>query len=124
MMFYPYGAQSEMAMSWVTEEETRTSKVQYGTSRTVLEEEAWSAIQGQYNFKNQYVSDYIHKVILRDLLPGTRYFYRVGDDSDGWSPVYWFKTRENSYDSTVRLAALADQVRRYPWPVNHHYLDS
>eukprot|EP00873_Tetraselmis_striata_P007437 jgi/Tetstr1/427701/TSEL_017826.t1 len=100
---------SEMAMSWVTEEETRTSKVQFGTSRTALGEEAWSAVQWQYNFKNSYVSGFIHKVILRDLMPGVRYYYRVGDDDDGWSPVYWFKTRQNSYDSTVRLATLADQ---------------
>lgn len=101
-------------MSWVTEEETRTSKVQFGTSRTALGEEAWSAVQWQYNFKNSYVSGFIHKVILRDLMPGVRYYYRVGDDDDGWSPVYWFKTRQNSYDSTVRLATLADQVRQPP----------
>jgi hypothetical protein len=33
-----------------------------------------------------------HFVVLRDLVPGTTYYYRCGDASGGWSEVYSFTT--------------------------------
>lgn len=35
---------------------------------------------------------YVLKATLRNLRPGTSYFYKVGSDEGGWSPVYRFRT--------------------------------
>ena len=35
---------------------------------------------------------YVHKATLKKLLPATYYYYRVGSDATGWSPVYKFRT--------------------------------
>lgn len=50
----------------------------------------------------------MHKVILKNLKPGTRYFYKFGSDKDGWSSVYSFMSRPDDSVKTARFIAYAD----------------
>lgn len=75
-----------MTVAWNTQADT-TSEVEYGTS------------SGTYTMSETGVSalgngplGYIHEVTLAGLQPGTTYYYRVGNASDGWSAEYHFTT--------------------------------
>ena len=46
----------------------------------------------------------IHRVVLKGLNGGTRYFYKFGSDNDGWSSVYSFMSRP---DASVKSASLS-----------------
>lgn len=100
---------------WMTNEQTPTSIVRYGTDPNDLDQYSaeWKPgePQRQYEWnKRGYLSNWMHKIYLRGLEPSTIYFYKCGDEDDGWSAVYWFHTRAEGPGSTVRIAALADQV--------------
>ncbi len=47
-----------------------------------------------------------YKSTMTDLAENTEYVYRVGNDVDGWSPVYDFKTQ--SFDGSFSFLAIAD----------------
>jgi len=96
--------QTSMVFSWVTREITKTSTVQYGTdSKNLVQTEigTWS----QYNYDN-YTSGFIHQVIVTNLQPATKYYYRVGDANDGWSKEWSFNTATNK--SSVNVTIFAD----------------
>ncbi|KAK4765105.1 hypothetical protein SAY86_026195 [Trapa natans] len=39
---------------------------------------------------------WIHSAVMKGLKKGVRYFYQVGSDSGGWSPIYRFTSRDDS----------------------------
>lgn len=47
-------------------------------------------------------------ILLENLLPSTEYFYRVGTDQHGWSPIYSFTNRPSNKDQSVYLIAYVD----------------
>lgn len=79
------GNPNGMAVSWQTHVRTNTSTVQYGLSNSSLSMEA----VGQCS---SYYATFDHHVILQNLQPSMRYFYRVGDAKGGWSPIFSFLT--------------------------------
>lgn len=51
---------------------------------------------------------FMHTILLSDLRPSTMYFYRVGTDQHGWSPIYSFRNRPATKDESVYLVAYGD----------------
>lgn len=49
-----------------------------------------------------------HKVVLTNLLPDQRYFYRFGNDADGWSNVHSFRSKPPSSARTAKFIAYGD----------------
>lgn len=66
-----------------------TSTVEYGLAPRSLD----TTVQG-YNWTYTDTSSQrnysFHLATMTGLVPGTTYFYRVGDDLDGWSSVFSF----------------------------------
>jgi 3',5'-cyclic AMP phosphodiesterase CpdA len=97
-----------MAISWVTSERTPTSSVKFGTrSGSYTRTENGSPHSYAMGSLGEY-RGVIHDVILRGLDLSTTYFYRVGDDSHGWSREYNFTTRPSFSRISVRIGVVAD----------------
>ncbi|CAI5738639.1 unnamed protein product [Hyaloperonospora brassicae] len=50
----------------------------------------------------------MHRVVLKGLNVGTRYFYKFGSDKDGWSSVYSFMSRPDASVKSAKFIAYAD----------------
>eukprot|EP00884_Botryococcus_braunii_P013968 jgi/Botrbrau1/22572/Bobra.176_1s0005.1 len=51
----------------------------------------------------------LHSAVLRDLVPGRRYYYSFGDEDYGFSPEYTFVAAPDaSPEATVKVLAVAD----------------
>lgn len=79
------GNSNGMSISWSTETKPITSTVKYGKVST------------QYDLQSigksvSYWETYHSHVILSELEPNTKYYYIVGDDTDGWSKEYSFNS--------------------------------
>jgi predicted phosphodiesterase len=96
------GDPTEMSITWVTWGMTPTSTVEFGTTSGVYD----FSISGT-NHSYSGWSGYIHDVILTGLIPDTRYYYRVGDESMGWSDEFDFMSPPD-YHKNVTFAAIAD----------------
>jgi predicted MPP superfamily phosphohydrolase len=75
-----------MTVMWQTTAPTATSTVEYGLTEKLGES------AGGRRVTYPYETGVIHEATIHGLKPGTRYFYRVGDARDGFSPVYGFRT--------------------------------
>ena len=49
----------------------------------------------------------MHTVVLKQLQPGTRYFYQFGNDQDGWSDVQTFTSRPAPSTKSAKFIAYA-----------------
>lgn len=109
----------EMAVMFNSASKT-TPMVQYGRNRDSLTQsasgdsttyqasdmcESPATIVSQVWFRDP---GYMHKVILQELALGKRYFYRFGNDKDGWSEVFSFKSRPAPAVKTTKFIAYAD----------------
>lgn len=84
---------SEMAVTWVTLENTATSTVQWGTSNSAAG--LTNSADGKANDRNYSSGGWvgsIHSAVMTGLKPATTYYYRVGDASGGWSDIVSFNT--------------------------------
>nr|CAD7595216.1 unnamed protein product [Timema genevievae] len=101
---------TEMVVTWSTVNDTshmvEGSWVEYGLD--VLNLTANSSYSGTTSFRNQY----IHRVKLTDLEPGSVYVYHCGSEL-GWSPVFWFKTRPAGQSWSPMLAVYGDLGNSY-----------
>nr|CAD7394660.1 unnamed protein product [Timema cristinae] len=92
---------TEMVVTWSTVNDTRHivegSWVEYGLD--VLNLTANSSYSGTTSFRDQY----IHRVKLTDLEPGSVYVYHCGSEP-GWSTVFWFKTQPAGQSWSPMLA--------------------
>jgi acid phosphatase type 7 len=78
-----------MAISWNTKSKTATSTVKFGT------------ISGLYSIEttgqaSSYYENFNHHVVLSNLQADTLYYYIVGDEIDGWSEEYSFRSAPTS----------------------------
>nr|CAD7398002.1 unnamed protein product [Timema poppensis] len=93
--------ETEMVVTWSTVNDTRPmvdgSWVEYGLDDLNLT--ANSSYSGTTSFRGQY----IHRVKLTDLEPGSVYVYHCGSEL-GWSTVFWFKTRPEGQSWSPMLA--------------------
>jgi len=103
------GNLGEMVIDWVTEDDTATSTVKYGLNTNNLNMRATGS-SSSYVFI-VYISPSLHTATLTQLKPATRYYYQVGDDTGGWSDVFYFDTEDPSPltpSNTLRIAIMAD----------------
>jgi hypothetical protein len=81
----------EYAVMWATKAVTKSSLVQYGIGSLTQTEKG---IMYTYDSSPTYPTDsQLHLVILKNLRPGQFYKYRVGNEEDGWSPMFNFTTK-------------------------------
>ena len=110
----------QMFVSYVTNSNESLCQCQYGFNRDSLDHQI-NGISDKYQSSDmcegkanqigpQTFIDpgFIHKILLENLLPSTIYYYRVGNDFDGWSSIDSFRTRSNQSDVQVDLIAYGD----------------
>lgn len=73
--------------------DTQTHQVKYGTFSGFYTQ----VDDGFSQASPHQMLGYLHEVQLTGLQPNTRYFYVCGDDTDGWSPEFSFKTAPAGY---------------------------
>jgi len=107
----------EMVVWWITDNEPRRSEVRYGTSPRLLDKLATSSHVQQYRYQGTrmrggYTSGYMNEVVLKDLDLDEQQrtiYYKCGDDRNGWSEVFSFKTRPTHPDAPVTFVTHGDQ---------------
>ncbi|HQP37261.1 MAG TPA: fibronectin type III domain-containing protein [Polyangiaceae bacterium] len=88
---------TSMTVAWHTVNPA-SSKVQWGLDAAKLTSTAAGTSElGPGNL------GYIHEAEMTGLKPGTTYFYRVGDDTDGWSAPFSFRTSPPQSPSCGKL---------------------
>jgi len=78
---------SEVTISWNTDDQCDTV-VRYGTDAALLDLET----TGLGDATPVLEVGYTHEVTLQGLAPLTRYYYRAGDESRGFSSIFTFRT--------------------------------
>ncbi|CAH8497067.1 unnamed protein product [Heterobilharzia americana] len=96
---------STISVTWVTQENTESSTVLYGTERLNMKSTGYvkEFVDGG---REQRVM-YIHRVIITDLIGNTLYNYKCGS-MDGWSPVLQFRALPSHPYWSPRLAVYGD----------------
>ncbi|CAF2391579.1 unnamed protein product [Rotaria sp. Silwood2] len=103
-----YGSDpSLMIVTWVTLNEVNDSIVEYGQDE-MFDQRATGSVSIFQDSGTERRREYIHRVVLRNLMPGHKYFYHCGSDEYGWSPVFWFTAMRNDSDFVVRMAVYGD----------------
>jgi hypothetical protein len=98
---------SLMIVTWITLNEVNDSIVEYGQFDT-LDQRAIGSVSIFQDGGSEQRQEYIHRVILRDLIPGQKYFYHCGSDQYGWSPLFWFTAMRNDSNFVVRMVVYGD----------------
>ena len=93
---------------WKTNEPEDTAQVALGTSATydqtqLCEESANQVAQNLFRDPG-----FTHTIEMDELVPDTRYAYRVGNDEHGWSDEHNFQSAPN-VPRTVRFVGFGDQ---------------
>ncbi len=110
----------QMFVSYLTNSSQFTPQCQYGfdpsslnfrQNGTTTTYTASDMCEGKANIwgpQNFIDPGYMHTMLLEDLRPSTRYYYRVGTDEHGWSAIYLFTNRPANKEEAVNLIAYGD----------------
>ncbi|CAF0977712.1 unnamed protein product [Adineta ricciae] len=110
----------QMFVSYVTNSNQLLPQCQYGLDSTSLvfqmsgntvTYQASDMCEGKANVTSPQAfinPGYMHTILLEDLRPSTIYYYRVGNNEHGWSPIYHFTNRPATIDDEVNLIAYGD----------------
>ncbi|UJR35793.1 hypothetical protein I4U23_028541 [Adineta vaga] len=98
---------SLMIVTWVTMNPINDSMVEYGET-DILNQRVNGTVSIFQDSGSEKRREYIHRVVLRNLLPGRRYFYHCGSEVYGWSPIFWFTAMRNDSNFVVRAAVYGD----------------
>uniref|UniRef100_T1GWM5 Purple acid phosphatase n=1 Tax=Megaselia scalaris TaxID=36166 RepID=T1GWM5_MEGSC len=97
---------SEIVVTWSTKDDTKSSVVEYGIESFQLSEKGSSThfVDGGAGKHSQFV----HRVVLKNLEPSTKYTYHCGSPQ-GWSSAFWFRTPPKDQENwSPRLAIFGD----------------
>ncbi len=75
-----------MTVVWETASATESSVVEYGTTKKLGEKVMGRRVTYPYETR------IFHEVVINNLKPSKRYFYRVGDSRGGFSAFSFFET--------------------------------
>ncbi|XP_038077012.1 acid phosphatase type 7-like [Patiria miniata] len=98
------GNVTEMIVTWSTFEDT-PSMVQFGMTKP--DQNATGSSTKFIDGGSLKSAQFIHRVKLTGVTPGTKYVYRCGSD-EGWSPLFFFSALQDGTDWTPRLALYGD----------------
>lgn len=95
----------EIVVTWSTRNQSNESMVEYGIGGLIKRSFGSSTlfVSGENGTKSQY----IHRVNLRQLTPGSKYVYHCGSDQ-GWSDRFWFITSPDESTWSPQLAIFGD----------------
>ncbi|CAH2041217.1 unnamed protein product, partial [Iphiclides podalirius] len=96
---------NDIVVTWSTFNDTIESRAQYGVNE--MDKEALGHSKLFTDGGPEKRSQWIHRVLLKDLKHDTRYVYHVGSEY-GWSEDFWFKTPPAGEDWVVRAAIFGD----------------
>lgn len=125
--------QNTIAITWFNPVENDI--VQYGTSSLLLLKQS----KGKYSTE---MKTFIHKVVLTDLKKNRTYFYRCGNNENGWSEIYsfqtapklgsqkkitvgvWGDTQDNEFNTHFEKSeTIIDELLKYPLQFSIHMGD-
>jgi len=110
----------EMMVTYVTGSKSYAPSVRYGTTsgeytQTVTGETTTYSADDlcddpSNSTAQQWFRDpgFIHRVLLKGLQPNTIYFYQFGNDDEGWSLEWTFKSRPTAETRKTKFIAYAD----------------
>ncbi|CAF1045225.1 unnamed protein product [Adineta steineri] len=110
----------EMFVSYVTNSNEVIPQCQYGfdstslhfqSNGTTITYQASDMCEGKANITGPQTfinPGYMHTILLNNLNSSTIYYYRVGNNEHGWSPIYHFINRPANIDDEVNLIAYGD----------------
>lgn len=101
-------AMGSMSVSWATLNDVTGASVQYGVSPSALSASAPALNSTYTTFSWRGV---LYTATMSSLKASTTYYYRVGNDSSGWSATLTFNTlaaNAGSDASPLRIAMVAD----------------
>eukprot|EP00951_Prasinocladus_malaysianus_P038480 scaffold422882_cov45-Prasinocladus_malaysianus.AAC.1 len=76
----------DIIVTWVTPYWAGTSFVQYGENQWYFPESKWTQENSNYGYAGGYGDGmYARSVRLQGLKADTKYYYKVGNDKQGWS---------------------------------------
>lgn len=108
---------------------SRTPRVQYGLDPKKMQHESLgssatysaddmcqppASITAQHLFRNP---GFMHTVVLRGLDPNQAYFYKYGNNIDGWSKIERFRSRPHASSTNAKIIAFGD-LGVYPAPAS------
>lgn len=97
-----------MIVTWSTFSPIKESIVEYGIKYMTLQANGSSRILVNPQKEFPYISiQYIHKVVLSGLIPGTKYIYHCGSRW-GWSAIFSFHTMPDDINWAPRFAVFGD----------------
>ncbi|KAK0408941.1 hypothetical protein QR680_004253 [Steinernema hermaphroditum] len=100
------GSPNKIIVTWLTFDDTLDSIVEYGETEQLL-----SNVKGNCSLfidgGELKTRRYIHRAVIEDIKPGTKYYYHVGSEC-GWSSVFTFKGLEPRPDGGYRFAVYGD----------------
>lgn len=95
----------QIVVTWSTFSDTIESLVEYGIGGLVLQAKGNSTLFVDGGSKGH--TQYVHRVILDNLTPNSKYFYHCGSNL-GWSNMFSFNTLPTDDDWTPRLVIYGD----------------
>lgn len=96
---------NDIVVTWSTFNDTLESRVKYGEG--IMDKEAVGSAMEFVDGGKLKRSQWIHRVLLKDLKYNTKYVYHVGSDY-GWSELFTFKSPPAGEDWVVRAAIYGD----------------
>jgi len=103
-----YDKPSQMTVSWSTAM-LSSSVVHYGTSPLKLTSTATGTCS-RFTYGNENGKQFVHKVLLEGLVPGTRYYYSV-ESSGQKSPTFSFVTMQEGNNWIPKFLVYGDMGR-------------
>ncbi|XP_015606629.1 acid phosphatase type 7 isoform X2 [Cephus cinctus] len=94
-----------IVVTWSTMDDTHESIVEYGIDGFILTAQGNSTLF--VDGGSQKHKQYIHRVWLRDLTPGSKYVYHCGSRY-GWSDAFYFVTAPDSSSWTPHIVIFGD----------------
>lgn len=84
-------------VTWRTDSTVQNGSVEYSMDPNLKDKESIAA--NVSTLKTDLGDQNIHTATITGLAPGNRYYYRVGDGTKDWSPVYSFMTEAEDTNS-------------------------
>lgn len=85
-------------VTWRTDPMVTKGIVQYSTNRDLEDKNTLSIPAQMSSLRTDLGDQYIHTATLIGLKPGTRYYYRVSDETKNSSTIFSFKTEDEDSD--------------------------